>query len=352
MGQPLPPTVVHAAAQLPGEVEMIASVLLDSRDDTKKLIYADWLEERGDARASYLRAFTMAARKGSDGVLPQGDGIPKIWRNVLGLTLIERMREVGLHDREGDLLSLARPVLSIEFEVASETHFPLGASRFGGCPDLPSGSEWPTALAKNFPPDWDANKRVPLRLLAQFNLEDFAHTQVGQELPAHGLLSFFSYKIFEYSWVGEAAWLVMYSPDVSNLKRLEPRTDFDKYNRISPPCRLTFTESLDLPQNSDPWEERIGLSWNSDRHGAEAYYELQDLLGEDDSRWHQLLGHTHPCTLGQDPIDSLDWRHLASFGTEERELGWFWGDGDKLYYVISEANLRNRRFDEIRAEEG
>jgi uncharacterized protein (TIGR02996 family) len=351
MNQPLAPTVVHAAAQLPGEAEMIASVLSNLADHSLKMVYADWLEERGDPRAKYLRAFAAAASKSNDEI-PPGGAFQKVWRDVLGVTMIQRIRELGLYHREKDLLALARPVLSIDYNVGSDIGFPLGASRFGGCPDMPRGLEWPMAAPKACPPGWDPDKKLPLRLLAQFNLDDLAQTQVGRELPTHGLLSFFDHRIFAYDWVGEGAWLVTYSPDLSNLERLEPRTDFDEYNRIPPPCRLTFTESLDLPDQTDPWEEKINLPRESDPDGWDAYGELIDPLLGKAPRWHQLLGHTKPSTLGQDPIGSLDWRHLATFGTEERDLGWFWGQGDKLYYLISESNLRQRHFDEIRVDEG
>lgn len=39
------PAAVH-----PGEAEMLAAVLADLTDDLPKLVYADWLEERGDPR--------------------------------------------------------------------------------------------------------------------------------------------------------------------------------------------------------------------------------------------------------------------------------------------------------------
>jgi uncharacterized protein (TIGR02996 family) len=352
MSQPLGPTIVRAAAVLPGEAEMIASVLSNLREDAAKMVYADWLEQRGDLRGQYLRAFTTAARTSSNPDFPSGDAFPQIWRDVIGLTLIRRIREGSLHDRENLLLELARPVLTIDSEVATTEAFPLGASRFGGCPDLPRGSEWPTALPHATPPGWDASRCLPLRLLAQFNLADLAQTQAGRDLPPHGLLSFFVYKIVEYSWVGLAACLVLYTPDLNDLERLQPTTDFDESNQVSPPSRLTISEGLDIPDNSHPWEEKLNLNIEADRDRWEAYSELLNTEPYSLPWNNQLLGYTHPATLAGDPIGSTEWRHLATFVSNERELGWFWGDGDRLYFVISEADLRQRKFDHVRVEEG
>jgi uncharacterized protein (TIGR02996 family) len=350
MAQSRNPTVVHSAAQLPGEADLIAAVLANLRDEAPKMVYADWLEERGDPRGEHLRTFTLAARNKTNKIFPNGEAFPKVWRDVIGLTLIQRIREMNLNERENVLLELARPVLTIDSEPADEGDFPIGMSRFGGCPDLPSGAEWPTAKAREHPPDWDVNRKLTLRLLAQLNLADLAQTQAGRDLPREGLLSFFVNKIVEYSWVGLAAWKVLYLPDVKNMERLAPPKEVDENNPVSSPCKLTITESLDIPISWDPWEKKLDLG-ESGNPLRKAYRELES-PGFRLPFNNQLLGYTHPATLAGDPINSTDWRHLATFVTNEEDLSWFWGDGDRLYFVISEENLRQQRFDDIRVEEG
>jgi uncharacterized protein (TIGR02996 family) len=44
------------------EQGLVAAVLGDPEDDTVRLVYADWLEERGDPRAEFIRAQCAAAR--------------------------------------------------------------------------------------------------------------------------------------------------------------------------------------------------------------------------------------------------------------------------------------------------
>ena len=49
------PAIPNPAAVLPGEADILATVIADPSDDTAKLVYADWLEERDDPRGEYLR---------------------------------------------------------------------------------------------------------------------------------------------------------------------------------------------------------------------------------------------------------------------------------------------------------
>ena len=44
-------------AKLSVEEEFLETIRLNRADDMTRLVYADWLEERGDKRADYIRAF-------------------------------------------------------------------------------------------------------------------------------------------------------------------------------------------------------------------------------------------------------------------------------------------------------
>jgi uncharacterized protein (TIGR02996 family) len=46
------------------EPAFVAAILAEPRDDAVRLVYADWLEERGDPRGAFLRAEVRAARAG------------------------------------------------------------------------------------------------------------------------------------------------------------------------------------------------------------------------------------------------------------------------------------------------
>jgi uncharacterized protein (TIGR02996 family) len=44
------------------EEHLIAAIIANPHDDTARLVYSDWLEERGDARGEYLRVEVELSR--------------------------------------------------------------------------------------------------------------------------------------------------------------------------------------------------------------------------------------------------------------------------------------------------
>ena len=58
------PSSFHLAATLSGEMDLLAQVAANPVDDTAKLIYADWLEERDDLRGTFLREVVEVRRAG------------------------------------------------------------------------------------------------------------------------------------------------------------------------------------------------------------------------------------------------------------------------------------------------
>jgi uncharacterized protein (TIGR02996 family) len=51
---------------------LLRAVLANPADDAPRLIYADWLDERGDPRGEYLRVDWEAAREAKSGPVPTG----------------------------------------------------------------------------------------------------------------------------------------------------------------------------------------------------------------------------------------------------------------------------------------
>src|ERR1700744_4029910 len=91
---PPKPALPNPAATLPGEADILANVLTDLSDDHAKLVYADWLEERDDPRGPLLRKFVNAYRAGKK--LPSVKSAPKPWCDLVGLTLIAKLRTTVL----------------------------------------------------------------------------------------------------------------------------------------------------------------------------------------------------------------------------------------------------------------
>ena len=97
------------------------------------------------------------------------------------------------------LISLLRPAIALTATRADDTHIPVGASKFGGAPDVPADFKWPM---------WNEK---PLGFLAQINLEEVAPFDVEGLLPKNGLLSFFA--LDRKHWPDEmpvASWKVLW----------------------------------------------------------------------------------------------------------------------------------------------
>ena len=77
---------------------------------------------------------------------------------------------------------------SIQLKIARKETYKLGATRFGGKPDVPLDFVWPTYEGESYD---HVVKDRPLTFLAQFNCEELAQFDKEHLLPDHGLLSFF-----------------------------------------------------------------------------------------------------------------------------------------------------------------
>src|SRR4051812_980295 len=156
---------VDALPALPGELPLLSAVVSSPDDDQIKLVYADWLEEHDDPRGAFLRQFIDAVQTGKQ--LPSGRGIPSAWQEMTGLSLLRRLCKGGLAEHRATIMALAQPALALETKASAEGRIAVGATKFGGKPDLPTGSEWPRC------------DRGPLEFLAQLDLAEFHRTFAG-----------------------------------------------------------------------------------------------------------------------------------------------------------------------------
>jgi uncharacterized protein (TIGR02996 family) len=318
--QPFPsPAAVHD-----GEADILARVIANLADHDAKLVYADWLEDRDDARGPLLRDFVQAYR--AKRPLPDVSAAPEPWRDLVGLTLVADAVAVNPAFDLDLLLAHARPALTFKSEAAKDEDFPRGASKFGGSPDLPTGTAWPR---------FDG---TALSFLAQFDLGALARSPVCRELPA-GLLSVF----FDTRADGWDGGLVVHTPPGAELRRLQPPDELATgaygEDRRYKPAALAFTEALTLPHGGSPWYEHGGPFVNTQG--------MSDLAAERPGLGHSLLGYAH--ALQNDVHQKLSVRHLLTIDSDDAP-GWMWGDTGLLYFMIDEDDLRNGRFDRVTVE--
>jgi hypothetical protein len=100
--------------------------------------------------------------------------------------LIER----SYPDASAGLKSLAIAAAALDLSKSAEPDIPIGTSKLGGAPDLPSGTPWPMCKARRgHKPEGHV---YPLTFVAQFRFSELAPF-LKEDLiwPSEGLLAFF-----------------------------------------------------------------------------------------------------------------------------------------------------------------
>lgn len=247
----------------------------------------------------------------------------------------------------------------------------LGASRFGGWPDLPDDSGWPRADGR------------PMAFLLQVNLAEAHAAQPDLRLPAEGLLSFFlgcndeTYSkdgdtrerflvdIVQDRDMGAApGWSVLFSPPSSNLRRVE--YDDAPLPELFEPAMMRFQAGgKAFPDEQSIVSNTLGLTAVERADYTELIEQLQSPNHE-----HQLLGYpsiiqfTPPelfCEVGDFDFppddDSAEFRALAAKASEWTLLlqlfsdptpDFLWGDGGHYYFYVRRKAMEKLDFSDTR----
>ena len=281
------------------------------------------------------------------------------------VTVPPRLRQSVLgkvdEDTLQDLARVYSPGLCMTAE-RSNASAGLGATRFGGLPDLLEGGSWP---------HFD---REPMYFLAQFNLEEIARHSEDSRLPRRGLLSFFRAHDPEY---GDPMWwdpeerlgtsVVLYAPALDDLS---PAPRPLRLRAVLPECRIKFGRARSLPP-LDSWRWNVTSLAEEQRGVVEQLDECAEIHREpSELGLHQLCGYfdydqdarafnAEKMTRGMAARGGIDrdteegseilracadWVPLARFETCSA-AGWQWADGGSLIFMIKDADLAACRFD-------
>jgi uncharacterized protein YwqG len=286
----------------------------------------------------------------------------------------------GVRHAAGAIAALARPAVRLRLSRAEEDSFAIGATRFGGSPDLPAGFAWPMREGR------------PLTFIGQVEcapvreLIEPASRPEAELLPRDGLLSFF-YDALAQPWGLEIAHrgssAIVYSPSDVQLRRVarpqhEPPEDADLYG----PAELNACAArLEAVLTWPGWEtlavEGLGIEgfvYSDIMCEAEpplrgAQHQLlgwpRELQGEMQTecaeRWAGLgpSAIDDPFTGEQTAPEPADiaarreaaraeaerWRLLLQVDSQEA-LGSEWGDVGRVYFWVHERSLRDRSFEQ------
>jgi uncharacterized protein YwqG len=299
--------------------------------------------------------------------------------------------------RVADLAAKAKPCVRLETDLPADGEsIPLGATRIGGRPDLPAGTEWPyrppypdaadriaetfaaieniragnaAALAKASPYAWSREKVEaqakylidvvapaaeprPLAFIAQLDLAEIHAVQpLDPDLPVAGRLLFFydAQQLPEGINPGDSAgWMVLHdATEPAALVRIAPPPNLGLPDMTAgfPPLRCRSRAALSpvpdeeaipaIPDRSDPDHARLA-NWYS------------ELRSRRDWQAHQAGGRPDLIQYGPWPgRKGEDWVLLMQIDSDDRN-GMLWGDSGMLYVWIRRNDLRARRFDQSR----
>ena len=230
------------------------------------------------------------------------------------------------------------PAIALTATRKGDDAIAVGASKFGGAPDVPPGFAWP---------QWN---ETPLCFIAQINLDEIAPFDIEQKLPTTGLLLFF-YALNqedETPW-GEAdqvgGWRVFYS-DGTSKRAIVPDQAKVEYGLAT--ATISAAIFCSIPTDTfwiDYEDEEQTLSDEED----EQWEELQDqfelppltMLGHP-----QIIQHDARMEAAQYTKRgaTTDWHLLLQMDTDD-EIDWMWGDAGAMFYLMHRDDLSNREWD-------
>ena len=286
--------------------------------------------------------------------------------------LKRRLDAAGLGSVADRIVALSRPCYRIERTLTPEDQIPLGASKFGGLPDVPADFTWPRIPGQRY--------AEPVEFVGQVRLADLPEP-LPEPLPHDGLLSFFA------RW---SEGQVFYFPQGTPLERSPspnpevapaPEGFWQKlkaeFKRNPDPrqtyrsCTLKFVHAFSAPDGDHSTIRALKLSDDD----SEVYSE-QVLESPDEppavtyAIQHQMLGHARPvqnemeleCDHIRDgsamrwdlPQErfikaSQEWVLLLQVDTDDCKEGpgWMWGDAGMLYFWIHRDDLAARVFNKV-----
>ena len=271
-------------------------------------------------------------------------------------TIRVHLVDAGLARVADEIARLVRPCIRIHTTPTNDDEIPVGVSKFGGLPDVPTDFSWP---------EWNGQ---PLAFLAQINLATIATNPIAKPLPSDGLISFF-YDCEQSTWgfdpKDKGSWRVYFFSNDS-LHRTSSSVSLLEHAGYAS-CGLTFDDGLTFPG----WESLHMQALHLTDVERDKYCEF-DTEEETESDGHQLLGHPKEiqsemqleCQLAsngvycgnpegyQNPLvgelrsKASQWTLLFQCDSDDN-VGWMWGDVGRLYFWITESDLVAQRFENV-----
>lgn len=283
------------------------------------------------------------------------------------LSFGENLVKSGLAQYVTQLEAMWLPAIRID-TTTQETCL-LGASHFGGLPDLPEAIAWPYF------------DETPMTLIGQINLDELSSQFQHPPLPKQGMLFFF-FADTEEGWdylvdpemtegLKKMPWKVIYWPDIQTLLSTEKRVPVaDHMERpVYPLVSLEFVQQgANMPEIDSQLIENLELTDIDTEHYIQLIKQLSD-----SQTGHQLLGYpgiiqnntleldAELITRGES-LDQIidrespeydeimqaasDWVLLMQCWSDGK-IDWMWGDAGLVYWMIRRQDLAALQFNRV-----
>jgi len=280
--------------------------------------------------------------------------------------------------------SLQRNSIRITYSTADNQECPIGCSKIGGKPDLPSDFKWFYFEGKSHADDEGVANR-PLSFLAQINCEEASQYDTEKVLPSKGMLYFF-YELDSMIWGFNpkdkgGARACYYSGELSELHRTDFPSDlpneYPKQYHL-PEMAISFSSATETPDFEEFIELYDGLDKLKHKAQMKLWKEydtargLDPIEGKPDGRINKLFGYADlvqgsmllECELTTNGINTGDSNWYANISTEQKansknwrllfqldsicmdEYEMIWGDMGRIYFYIKDEDLRNLNFED------
>ena len=227
---------------------------------------------------------------------------------------------------------------------ADDADIAIGASKFGGAPDVAAGFAWPM---------W--NER-PLSFVAQINLEEIAPFDIENKLPSSGLLSFFYDMNEDSDWPfgelgDEGGWRVFrFEEDLTRAEVPEEAQISHGLNTatIVPHLFCAAPTSLYWMDGDETEIE------NKTELDLKELRECRAFLESLPTQKQSLTMLGHPVEIQHDARSETvwmtkrgnpdDWIVLLQMDMND-ELDWMWGDAGAMFYLMHRDDLKVHDWD-------
>ena len=256
--------------------------------------------------------------------------------------------------------------------VPAEGKLAVGASKFGGRPDVPGDFVWPVFETKTW--EDDQVKERPLAFLAQFDCAQLAPLDPEGLLPQEGVLSFF-YELGSQRWGYDpkdagCARVFWFEGPLAPAKFPE---ELEEEFRL-PELAAELSEGTDAPDFQDacpaleyPWtandyryfdqaRRELGMDYPANRSQLLGWPDLiqnnMTLECELVSRGYYLGGQWEDIPMEERSAlrtpSVEEWQLLFQLDTVENgDFELMFGDCGRIYFYIRREDLAQRRFDRV-----